>query len=282
MNLLRSIANRFHKKTAIVVIGARSGSSAMGGVLGLLGCKLPARLLAANWANVMGYFEPEDILVVHDEILASVGSCWSDPKAFPDSWFNSAPAKTYREKLKVAFADNYGTAHLMMLKEPRLCRILPLWKRVFADLHIRPVYCFIDRDPMEVAASLHDRDGSTIEQGLQYYIRNHLDAERDTRGSPRVFVSYDMLLKDWREVIGRIEKQLAVRFHITDEACKGVDNFLNNGLRNQKNTVAPREDALTQLAFEVHRAFSHLAELKPEKPIARTLDDARTRFDAMA
>ena len=47
------------KRRAIIVLGMhRSGTSALAGVLGLLGARLPARQLPANFANPKGYFEP--------------------------------------------------------------------------------------------------------------------------------------------------------------------------------------------------------------------------------
>ncbi len=194
----------------IIVLGARSGTSALAGALGLLGCTLPQNLMAASQCNAKGHFEPQDLADLHDVILASVGSSWNDWHEFPQSWFKSADATQARSRLTDAYLANYGQTPLSVLKEPRICRLLPLWLEVFESLNLRPAFCFIDRSPVEVAMSLKLRDGSSMEQGLRYYIRNHLDAERDSRGHDRVVISYDELLTDWQSATGKIAKSLKV------------------------------------------------------------------------
>jgi hypothetical protein len=198
------------RAVVITVLGARSGTSALAGTLGRLGCALPRKMMAANHGNTKGYFEPQEMADLHDKILSSVGSSWHDWREFPQDWFASEEARKAQEAIVAAYHDNYGATALAVLKEPRMCRILPLWRGVFKDLGVRPAFCFIDRNPIEVAMSLRARDGSSIEQGLRYYIRNHLDAERDTRGYRRAIISYDQLLADWKQAISQATKALNV------------------------------------------------------------------------
>ena len=160
----------FHKRTRTVltVLGARSGTSALAGTLGILGGTLPKNLMGSAPSNIKGHFEPQVFAEIHDKLLASVGSVWSDWREFPQTWFRSAEAQQYRLKLTALFLENYGDALLTIVKEPRMCRLLPLWDGVFEDLKAKPVFCFIDRDPLEVAASLKARDGSSLTDGLLY------------------------------------------------------------------------------------------------------------------
>jgi len=248
----------------VTVLGARSGTSALAGTLGIVGCTLPKTLMAANWANKKGYFEPEDIAACHDKILATVGSSWSDWREFPPSWFSSPDAVRSRDELVSLFIANYDKAPLSVLKEPRMCRMLPLWNEVFKKLDSRPLFCFIDRSPLEVAASLKARDGSSIEQGLLYYIRNHLDAEFQTRFRPRAFVSYNALLKDWRQTVAFVSDRLNVPFHLSGKSEHEVDIFLESDLKNQKGEV-PRNasDPIEELAFAVTKRLPNFPEANP-------------------
>ncbi len=267
-------------RTIITVIGARSGSSALAGTLGQLGCALPKNLMEADWANTKGYFEPRDLANLHDELLKSVGSIWSDSREFPASWFRSIDAERWRGRLMEAFLDNYGDANLAVLKDPRMCRMLPLWDAVFEDLEAHSVFCFIDRNPVEVAASLHARDGSSLTQGLRYYIRNHLDAEFATRNRSRAFISYDALLIDWRKTVGAMSRKLRVDFTTSAARQSQVDTFLEHGLRHQ-NTRAihhPTDHWFT-MASEVHEAFTHLATDYSEQRAMRQLDQIRATFN---
>ena len=92
-----------------------------------------------NWANERGYFEPLDLAEIHDESLASVGSSWEDWREFPTEWFESSSASDYAEILANVFMDDYGGAECSVLKEPRICRILPLWDRVLRSILARPL-----------------------------------------------------------------------------------------------------------------------------------------------
>jgi hypothetical protein len=262
----------------ITVLGARSGTSALAGTLGLLGCTLPKKIMAANHGNTKGYFEPQDLADEHDAVLASVDSSWNDWRPFPQAWLSSEDAKAARYAIAAIYRANYGETPLAVLKEPRMCRILPLWFDIFQALGVRPVFCFIDRNPLEVAQSLQKRDGSTIEQGLRYYIRNHLDAERDTRGQRRAFTSYEGLLSNWRVA----SDQLDISLRPTREQEAEIDDFLEYDMRHQK---APQEaienDELSRIAFGIHESYAALSRGEPQTSIRETLDKLRIEFDVL-
>ena len=271
------------RPVVIAVLGARSGTSALAGTLGILGCTLPKNLMPPNFANTKGYFEPQDLAQLHDSVLASVGSSWHDWREFPQSWFASEDALTAKDTIRSAYFSNFGQAPLAVLKEPRMCRILPLWRQIFNDLGVRPAFCFIDRNPVEVAMSLRARDDSSIEQGLRYYIRNHLEAERDTRDYRRAVISYDELLSDWRHATAKALKALGVALQPTAEQAKEVDEFLEQGMRHL--TLSPDEhpnNSLSEIAFAIHSAYGRLARGEPEEQVQNSLNEIRIRFDEMA
>jgi hypothetical protein len=269
-------------RTVIVVLGARSGTSAFAGTLGLIGCTLPKNLMSANWANSKGYFEPQDLALLHDEILDSVGSIWSDWREFPSSWFHSAAAEQYCRRLAATFEENYGQTALSVLKEPRMCRMLPLWDEVFKNLAVEPVFCFVERNPFEVAASLQSRDGSSLIQGILYYLRNHLDAEHATRSRMRVFVSYDDFLGNWRKAVASISETLGIRFPGMETHQAEVDTFLDPGMRHQvSHTVLRPEGPVYDMADAVHAAFGKLSAGGSESNTWAGLDQLRAAFNGM-
>src|SRR5271170_3761934 len=71
---------------ALLVLGThRSGTSAFTRVFSLLGADLPKSMLGANPTNEAGHWESEDLIAIHDDLLATAGSRWDDWRAFnPD------------------------------------------------------------------------------------------------------------------------------------------------------------------------------------------------------
>ena len=66
-------------RSAIVILGMhRSGTSALAGVLNMLGCDLPETLMPANAYNEKGYFESNAIRLLNDRVCSiDMHSCMS-------------------------------------------------------------------------------------------------------------------------------------------------------------------------------------------------------------
>jgi len=276
---------RQNARVVVIVLGARSGTSALAGTLGMLGCTLPRHLMGACSSNEKGHFEPADIADVHDALLADAGSAWDDWRAFPQRWYDSAAYPVYLERLQAAFLDDYGDFTLAVLKEPRMCRLLPLWWQLLARVGAQPAPVFIYRDPIEVAQSLAARDASTMLHGLLYWLRNQLDSELSTRGLLRSFVLFDELLDDWRKVARRIEAEQAIRFPNQDNASQAkVDAFLEPRLRHQHRiaTGVVGMGALTDWAQAVFALFNALRTDPADQAAIRELDHIRAALDRYA
>ena len=63
----------------ILVLGMhRSGTSAVAGMLGDLGCRLPSDLMEASPMNPKGFSESTSISMLDDELMERLGSSWFD------------------------------------------------------------------------------------------------------------------------------------------------------------------------------------------------------------
>src|SRR5437763_425787 len=68
---------------ALVVLGMhRSGTSAMTRTLSLLGAALPKDVMQARSDNPIGFWEPQKVADLNDEILHALDSDWDDVFAF--------------------------------------------------------------------------------------------------------------------------------------------------------------------------------------------------------
>ncbi|WP_204350735.1 hypothetical protein, partial [Klebsiella variicola] len=69
-------------------------------------------------------------------------------------------------------------------------------------------------------------------QGVAVWLRYMLAAERHTRGQRRSFVSFDMLLADWRREMTRIGQQLDISWPRAGAADLDIDRFLDSDHRD--------------------------------------------------
>ncbi len=214
----------------------RSGTSALTRVLGLRGATLPAEPIAAASDNESGFWEPSEIVNIHEEILKSAGSSWDDVAAFPSSWFASDDAPAYKRRLHAALDRQYGAAPLLVLKDPRLCKLVPLWLSLLAELGITPLFIVATRNPLEVAASLKKRNSFQDSKSLLLWLQHFLAAEWSTREHRRTFIAYEDLLEDWRGAVAKIGQDLQVIWPRESFAVDAeIDGFIAADLQHHKH-----------------------------------------------
>src|SRR5688572_11542372 len=174
----------------------RSGTSALTRVMGLLGAALPRNLLGAGRGNEMGHWEPEPLAAAHDRMLAEVGSRWDDWRSLDLNRMGAERLAATRDELTRLIEEQFGRVPLFVLKEPRICRFVPLYRELLANLGVEPRYVVPLRNPLAVMASLKARDGMTEGFAGLLWLLHVLEAEAETRGWPRAIVSYEALLAD--------------------------------------------------------------------------------------
>jgi len=223
-------------RQAVVVLGMhRSGTSALAGVLAKLGATPPRTLMPADRENLAGYWESDVIFRIHTRLLIALDSEWDSPAPLPANWWLSPTAERFEDELVDAVGDEFGAAPLFVLKDPRICRLLPLWTRVFSRIGARPGYVLLTRNPIEVAGSLHARDGFTHETSFLLWLRYLLEAELGTRGARRTFVTFATLLENWPEAVRKIAADLAIVWPWPPETCQAeITEFLAADLRHHR------------------------------------------------
>ena len=173
---------------AIVVAGMhRSGTSAFTRVLSLLGLELPRTLYPPRSGNPLGFWESEPIVAAQDAFLETLGSTFRDTSAWPESALASPAARAFQSQLVELLRSEYGDAPQFVLKDPRICRLMPLWLGALEEIGATPHIVLPLRNPLEVAASLRGRDEKTdlTARSLLMWLRYVLDGERYSRGYAR-------------------------------------------------------------------------------------------------
>jgi hypothetical protein len=278
------MSKKVRKRRAIIVLGShRSGTSALAGVLGLLGVKLPVRLMPAARGNLKGHFEPWRIMEIDDQILAAVGTTWSSWSEIPQALLLSKQSHAFVDELIEAIDEDYGAASLFVIKEPRMCRLMPLWHHVLDRIDIVPYFAVPLRNPVEVAKSLQSRDGLPLAHGCLLWLRHVLDAERLTRGYPRVFFHYQDLLAEPNVIINRIGKDLGIKWPRPVESSIGeIEDFLDPNLRTQ---VAEERDIDDMGGYspwlrQAYDCYEALVRSPTDRRAKRKLDNLHAAFEA--
>jgi hypothetical protein len=224
-------------RRVILILGMhRSGTSVLTRTLALCGADLPKSSAGVTDITRETHWEPDAIVRVHDEeLLERAGRRWRDIDWFPKAWLESDDRDELKRRLANAYHTEFGDSALPALKDPRVCRLLPLWLPLIRDLDAMPYAVILVRNPLEVAASLHTRDRISTRHGLWLWLRHVLEAERDTRSIPRCLVSYEQLLSGWRPVVERISRELGFELRPrSKEAEAELDRFVSGDVRRSR------------------------------------------------
>jgi Glycosyl transferase family 2/SEC-C motif len=228
--------------TAIVVLGMhRSGTSALSRVLGLCGAQLPRRILGPHReVNPQGFWESEEIVNLDDRVLQQLGGAWNRIDfAIPAG---GAVVDDFAADARWLLASEYGDARTIVIKDPRICLLAPLWDRALQLAGYRPVYVVPVRDPREVARSLHARGDMSVDDGLALWAAyaQRIDEFTNTV-SAVVHLRFVDLLSDWRTAVRRIAGRLSLDLD-ADAQPGEVDRFLQPGLRRQRSDGDPSRE----------------------------------------
>jgi hypothetical protein len=198
-------------RQAAVILGMhRSGTSCLTRVLALCGFALPKTLVVASDGldrdanSRSGFWESQAIRDLNEALLASAGSSWDDFRDLPANWLAAPQQALFEQRALACLRAEIGDAPRFVIKDPRVCRLVPFWLGVVEKLGAAPLPVIPLRHPVEVAASLQTRDGLPPARSHLLWLRHVLAAERDTRGQDRVLLLYEDLLADWREAVRRI------------------------------------------------------------------------------
>jgi len=195
----------------VVILGMhRSGTSTVTRLVNMMGAFAgdEAELIGANAENPKGFWERRDVIELNDALLAHYGCSWFDLEKWP---YVTAHAETFPTPAMSQQADTIltrmNTHPHWVMKDPRLCQTLGFWlPRLDA-----PCIIAVHRDPLEIALSLHTRNGFALHHGLllwQYaatvmlYLSMHL---------PVLHVQYRDILENPLETAARIHAYLQAR-----------------------------------------------------------------------
>ena len=195
----------------IFILGMhRSGTSAMAGALSLLGMGFDPNLVeAVPNDNPNGYWEPVDVVKINNDIFTALNMHYMDFSSFPIGWMNHDEMNLIRHRISDWFTKSLLNESLIVVKDPRLCRTLPIWVEVLEQQQGKAKYIHVFRHPMDVVSSLRARDDTfSIIEGLLAWLSHVLDSFVFSPPGNSVIVSYGALMDNPLLTLGVVADNL--------------------------------------------------------------------------
>jgi hypothetical protein len=281
----RRVANG-ELQSCVVVCGLhRSGTSAVTRLINLLGADIADDLLRKNADNERGYWESEAVIRVHNRLLGAIDSTHDgslDPMPLRSNWPATAVAREAKRQLTRIIEKQFADSGLFVVKDPRISRLLPLWVELLQALGIAPIAVIPFRNPLEVAASLAQRNRVSLAQALVLYIRSYLETELASRTIPRVFVRYDRLLKDWHPFARRLSEVFGDLFPFpSEQAAMAINGFITTDLYHHRfsREQLVRCSAVPTTVVEMFDTMDEVEQTGDDTGLRETFDRLRVNVD---
>jgi hypothetical protein len=219
----------------VCVLGMhRSGTSALCGAFDLLGVDFGKQLMPATDANEKGHWEHAEIVRAHERLLSSLESFWDDDDLLPSDWIEREITREIQSDLIRILERDFAHSSLFGLKDPRMCRLMPLWLPIFRTLRVEPHFVLVVRHPWEVAESLAKRDEIEHPKSYLLWLEHVVQAESATRGHQRSFLCYEELMDNPVAILGELREQLRVDLREPSEIQASLRHFLDPSLRHHQ------------------------------------------------
>jgi hypothetical protein len=218
----------------VLVLGChRSGTSLVANALPCLGASLGPRAAWGGRDNP-NFGEDLDVLAIDEQIMMAFSRSWDTTAPMPAN-FERHPMLEFSlgAQALALMADRLTAYPLYGLKEPRMCRLLPFWRKVFAQVGCKVSVVFVVRHPLAVAASLAKRNGMPREKALALWLAYVNEARNGVDPAwPSTTVQYDQMAVLPRVTIQEIGYALEL---VPDEAVveKFADEFVDRSLWHQ-------------------------------------------------
>jgi len=271
-------------RVAALVLGAhRSGTSVTTALLARLGFTLPHTLMPADSWNAEGYYESSKLHVFHDRLLRAAGTSWDAYTRVDPEWLASDEARAMREECRELLRSEFGDAPRFVVKDPRICRLVPFWLQLLEEEGIQAKAVLVVRPPFDVARSLRARDGLRLALGALVWLRHVLDAEAATRAIPRTWAAYNDTLRDWRHAARRIGADLDEAWLEAAAADAPDDGLVNSTLQHHSGSLDTSRvpDLLIEWVRRTEEALGSFcaAGLPDRRRAEGALDAIRSEFD---
>jgi hypothetical protein len=266
------------RSRGIVVLGMhRSGTSALSGILRLLGFDSGTDLVRPNEFNPTGYWENQSVVRLNERILSHLGSNWSDVFMVPNHLGGTDLRAIFEVEARALLDKALSGKRTWVLKDPRMSALIDFWSPYLCERNASFIH--VIRHPIEVADSLDRRDGFPTERGLLLWFLQNLNAEFFTRGLNRCFINYEDCIRDWRGALEDAFQQLDLDpVRSFDRATSDVERFIAQGRARLRKSVPGGSRCIgSKLVEEAYETLREAGRLR-QGQIGERCDELMNRF----
>lgn len=228
----------------------RSGTSLLSRGLKVFKADLGDNLYPAQESNPKGHWEDMELLSLNEAILQHLGMAWDTLASLSEHDVRSLSDAGFADRASVFLKGKMAsTSPMIGLKEPRMSRLLPFWKAVFARENIVPLSFVIYRNPASVAASLAKRAAfyhvTTLASHKLYayyfWLSYMYDILIHTADYPRVLIEYETLVASPRATMSNVAEKLNLEVD-RQELDTFCNQFVEQGLCNNMYSLQALRD----------------------------------------
>jgi GT2 family glycosyltransferase/glycosyltransferase involved in cell wall biosynthesis len=255
------VKNSADTQTAICIAGAhRSGTSMLTRLLHACGLYLGPKeeLMPAQADNPDGFWEHLGFVALNDELLGQLGGAWDLPPK-SDENFGHAQLDPLRMKARLLI-ERFNSAGLWGWKDPRNSLTLPFWQNLLPGMKT----LIMVRNPLEVAYSMKERNGTSYSFGLRLWeIYNRRVIETASKAN-RLVTHYDLFFDEAERELRRI----AYFIGLPDAAVENAATLVKQRRRHTHFTVEHLIDArVAPEVIDVYRALvAEASSTRERKP----------------
>jgi hypothetical protein len=284
----------------------RSGTSAATQLVFRLGAGVGPHLLdAMGGVNDDGFWEDSCVVDLNDRLLAALASCWqdcapldfaADPQAqavlgaeavahFRAHYSRADPV--HADQLRAdrvrsdPVSDDRGPPDLWAIKDPRLCRLLPFWQKVWREEGFETCFVHVLRHPYAVAKSLHRRDRIPVEYGVALWLVYIFDALSHSVGRPGIVLAFDAFARDPLLLPRLLERRCGIEWPVATGQWEQVTTaVVKQELRHQDDSL-PEQTGLRDLMTFAAAAYDTFCSAGGELPDEAGLAALRAEWQAL-
>jgi hypothetical protein len=183
----------------------RSGTSAVTRLLNLAGAYFGPEGISngADEGNLKGFWERRDIRDICDGLLRESGHDWWRVGSFTLDNITDEVRERHLGRLRKLLLE-IDAHRPWVVKEPRLSLLFPLVRPLLEV----PVCIHVAREPLEVAESLHTRNGFAAPTGIALWEMYTIHAFQGSADVPRLLVHYEDLVSSPVPTVAKLIGQL--------------------------------------------------------------------------
>jgi hypothetical protein len=254
------------RRPIVMVLGMhRSGTSLCSHVLSALGLDMTDRvpgpgLDSPGEDNPLGHWERWEIVEFHDRILRFFNRTFSGQYhdfALPVAWWADPRVAAVRREI-TAFLERRMDNGYFGFKDPRTIRLMPMWHQIISELKLVPKIVFCLRNPAQVARSLNDRDGFSLDTGEYRWFSSTVGFFRYTKSAEICTIEYESWFNDPAPNLAKLQNFLDLPEDRTGfDLDLTVSALVHHELRHDDPRLSEASQPLIRSVYKLARRADH-------------------------